>query len=235
MAVTNCEDWPVTWLTEGGPAALPEPLVEAALATAQVWLRSLTGGVYGVCTYNEDYRTANSGGCFPSPYKDAGGNWRNNMGDAHICCSIALAHTPVRKINAVYVSGDILDPSTYRVERGVLRRLGACWPSVGECDAAAISVDYSAGRVPDAAAAVAMGALAAEIAAGMTGSECHLPDTVLSVVRQGVTYQFADPTVLATARRTGVSLVDQWVDAVNPSRRRSRPTVISPDMTARVR
>lgn len=235
MTITASEAWPITWLNEGGLDAWPAPIGQAAITTATAWLRGLSGGVYGVCTYNEDYRGPYGDACFPTPYKDEAGGWQNVVGAPHDCCGIRLAHVPVRTVAQVTLAGSILDPASYGVERGLLRRYGACWPTSAECSPPRVTVVYDAGRQPDAAAAVALGVLAAEVAKDMNGDECRLPDNVLSVIRQGVTYQMIDPTVLAQNRRTGITIVDNWVDTVNPLRRRQRPVVASPDVAARVR
>lgn len=225
--------WPIIWTSEGGASAWAPETVAAATAAAQQLLAALSGGIYGITTYSEAYRVPDAASCLPRPYRDDLGNWRNAYA-RHTCCELPIAHRPVRQITEVRLYGVAQDPSTYRYELGALRRRGACWPSVATCDDPVIEVDYIAGRDP-ASAAAAMGELAAEFANGIEGRTCRLPSSVVSVTRQGVTYQLADPTLLTAVRKTGLPLTDAWLDSVNPRRRSGRSKVISPDVPERVR
>jgi hypothetical protein len=228
------EPWPIVWSGEGGASQWDERIVEVAVAAATTQLVALTGGRYGIETYDEDYRVPGGGGCLPAPYKGTDGQWRNGFSGGY-CCQIRLDHAPVREILGVYVFGVQQAANTYAVERSNLRRRGSCWPTSGACDEPAVRVRYRGGLQPPLAGAIALGELAAEYAKGLSGSACRLPSGVVNVARQGVTTSFVAPDVLAQLQITGLPLTDAFINAVNPARLKGRSRVFSPDLPSRAR
>jgi hypothetical protein len=60
-------------------------------------------------------------------------------------------------------------------------------------------------------------------------SECKLPERVQTISRQGVTYTLIDPRDFLAEGLTGITMVDQWIAAVNPGKVRTPSSVHSPD------
>jgi hypothetical protein len=93
-----------------------------------------------------------------------------------------------------------------------------------------MEVVYSYGQGPPDGGRLAAGALAGQIALWLAGSkDCKLPERVTSVSRQGVSMTVVDPADFLDKGRTGISVVDLWLAAVNPHGHRQRPRVWSPD------
>jgi hypothetical protein len=228
----SCEAWPITWpcsTTDVDPE-----LVTLAQSAAQNLLWAMGGRRHGVCTWTERYRPSCScAGCCAGPYHDAAG-WHNRSGAGAMCCRILLAHRPVREVTAVTIDGDALTADEYDVDAWAwLRRRGACWPCVGECDDPPVEVTYGAGFALPAGTAMAMGEVACEFIAGFTNKVCKLPSRAVSIARQGVTVQLADPSTFVKSGRLGLPIADAWLAVVNP-RGLDRPSrVYSPDLAAR--
>lgn len=175
------------------------------------------------------------------PYTDAAGVWRN-CGCAGFCRCRATceAYLPygVASIETVMVDGVILDPSSYRLDEGriLVRTDGECWPECQDMDKADTeegtwSVVVRPGSPLPASAAIAAGKLACEFAKACSGSaDCALPQELVSLSRNGVEVQVADPQLLLDAGLTGVHEADLFIRAYNPYRLRSRPVVLSPDI-----
>ncbi len=61
------------------------------------------------------------------------------------------------------------------------------------------------------------------------GGECALPDQLLTLSRNGVEVQVADPQALLDAGLTGIESVDLWIRSVNPAKKAQPSRVWSPD------
>ena len=228
----TCEPWPITWPCDT-TGADPE-LVALAQAAAQNLLWAMGGRRLGVCTWTERYRPACScPGCCVAPFHDAAG-WHNRVGGPAMCCRILLAHRPVREVLAVTLDSAALDPAGYDVEAWAwLRRRGTCWPCAGDCDDPPVEVTYKAGNSLPAGTAAAMGEVACEFINGFTNKVCKLPSRAVSIARQGVTVQLADPATFVRSGRLGLPIADAWLSVVNPTGL-SRPSrVYSPDLATR--
>lgn len=179
------------------------------------------------------------------PYIDSSGNWRN----ASICgcktdcgcselCEVYL-QGPVYGVDSVVVDGVTLDPLSYRVDGGnsLVRTDGGCWPDCSDLAAAcgepgSFCVTYTVGLPLDDAAIAAHSALVAHFLKGCGGGcGCALAQSrnVSRVSRQGVDMEFAEAASLYTEGRTGVALVDLWLQAVNPYQLTSPSRVFSID------
>lgn len=183
------------------------------------------------------------------PYIDAGGAWRN----ASVCgcksgcscgelCEIDLPG-PVYDVVEVNDGGQVLTPGAeYRVDApGKLVRLGGgCWPKCQDMaeppgEPNTLTVTYRWGLPLDEAAVAAVSELTCQLIlaclpAGTRGcGECRLPGNVTRVVRRGVEIEMADPTVIFSEGRTGLPLVDLWLNTVNPDRLTSPSRVYSVD------
>lgn len=141
--------------------------------------------------------------------------------------AVQLPHDQVGEITSVTVGGDPF--TAYRLEAGWLERTD-CLPWQ-ECGDAEVLVAYTYGEDPPAGGVRAVMSLAIEAAKQASGdASCRLPKRVVSVSRQGVTMAMVDPMKFLKDHLTGLPEVDQWIVAVNPSRRSSRGSVWSPDM-----
>lgn len=190
-----------------------------ALSSAQTWLWALSGRRYGTfATVDDLYRTISAKACeMPSQ-----GRWT--------CCRIPLHLQPVQAITAVRLDGVVLDPAGYALEAGALLRVGACWPTAPDCGPARIGVDYEWGIPFVGFAAAALGEVACEFLAGMTGQSCRLPSRAISISRQGVQIEMDDASTFAENGLTGLPIADAWLRTVNPNQLKQRSRVHSPDL-----
>lgn len=131
--------------------------------------------------------------------------------------------------SVVQADATVIDPSAYRLEGQWLRRVdGHSWSLCG--DIGPTTVTYTFGRAPDEGGVRAAVALAIEIGKFFRNDQsCQLPSRATSVTRQGVTITL-DPVKFMTERKTGIAIVDLWLNAVNPFKRTRRARVFSPDM-----
>lgn len=178
------------------------------------------------------------------PYIGVDGAWRN----ASICgcnedcscgelCRISLPG-PVFDIVSV-VDGTLTLPSNaYRVDNGteLIRTDGNCWPDCQNQTAAcgtagSLCVTYRVGLPLDELALFALSSLVEHYIIGCAGCGCGMSrlDNVTRVQRQGVTMEMLDPSTLRQDGLTGISIVDEWLSAVNPYRLTAKPRVLSPD------
>lgn len=231
----SCEEWPVRFpcdVSEYDPA-----LVEAAVSASQSILWAMTGRRFGVCETTESYKMPCTSQCYV-PWQDdfgPGVEWRLGYDSRRKCCAITLSSKPVRAITEVKVNGVVLDPDEYYLGRGVLYRLGECWPCDEECVLPPIEVTYSYGIDVPVLGELAMGELACELLAGWDGMDCRLPSNAITVTRQGVTVDLSSPDVLFAQNRIGLPICDQFIYTNNPDKLRTHSRVYSPDIARRIR
>lgn len=230
----TCADWPIRWpcdITSDDP-----DLCDLARSSAQSILWSLSGRRYGTCDTVQAFNLPCTSPC-TNPYGDEFGpgvEWR--LGPSpRICCQIHLTSLPVRAITAVEVQGTLLDPTEYQLQRDRLARIGECWPCAPDCDDPPVVVAYTYGIDVPALGELAMGELACEILAGLTGADCRLPSNAISVTRQGVTVDLGDASTLVAENRIGLPISDAFLRSVNPFNLQTRSQVWSPDLARRVR
>lgn len=231
----SCEVWNVRFPCDVSEYA-PE-LVEAAVDASQSILWAMSGRRFGVCEQTESYSMPCTSQCYV-PWADEFGpgvEYQLGYSSRRKCCAITLASKPVRAITQVKVNGEVLDPSEYYLGRGVLYRLGTCWPCDDECEFPPIEVTYKYGIDVPVLGELAMGELACELLAGWDGMDCRLPSNAISVTRQGVTVDLASPETLFAQNRLGLPICDQFIFTNNPDRLRSHSTIHSPDVPRRIR
>lgn len=186
--------------------------------------------------------TSSAGGPWMWPYI-SNGVWRNCICPGPCSCGARCEvpfPTPVASVVAVKVDGVTLTADAYRLDsfNGLpyLVRVDAdCWPQCQDMNKAdtetgTFAVDYVPGEPLSVAGAAAAGALAGEFAKACQGADCRLPDQLVSLSRNGVEVQVADPQVLLDAGLTGVEEVDLWIRSVNPARKAQPSKVYSPDV-----
>lgn len=233
MSRTVQSPWPIEWACDIDDVT-PE-IQESALASAQTWLWALSGRRVGTFTTLEDRYTSSSdcGICATGAYKNSAGLWRNGVAPSN-CCSLTLESQPVRSVTEVRVFGEVVDPAGYVLEGNTLVRLGDCWPCDDECEAAPIEVDYVWGVPLDTLGVQAVGELACEFVAGMSGESCRLPSRAVSVSRQGVSIEMQDAQGFAEQGLTGLPISDAWIRTVNPAQLQQRSRIVSVDTASRV-
>jgi len=229
----GCDDWPIKWpcLTSADDA----DLIVLAARAAQDILWGLSGRRLGLCHTTESYRAPCTSRCVGLPEGTPAGVRYRLEEQPRSCCRIRLAQTPVRAVTEVSLYGVALDPSEYALHRGNLVRLGLCWPCDSECLDPPIRVSYSYGVDVGALGELAMGELACEILHGMKNEDCRLPANVISVTRQGVTYDLGDAATLFAQGRIGLPISDAFLRASNPGKLMSASSVHSPDVARRIR
>lgn len=227
-------------------------LIARGLAIAQEVLYRLSGERYpGLCTdvvrpcgqvaAGWRQRWASNGGTLT--------DWRWNRGwgrcghAADACGSstlprVPLGRYPVASIDAVWIDGDVLDPSAYAVEdrRYLVRVDGDGWPCCQRLDLDYLTADdtfaveVTYGRAPDAAAVGALMTYAPEVILALCpgDTDCRLPARVQSITRQGITATIIDPLDFLDEGRTGIPVIDAWLKAVNPKGRRGVARVTAP-------
>lgn len=158
---------------------------------------------------------------------------------------LTLGVYPLRRIVTVRVDGAVIAPSSYRIDdRRWLVNLTpnvTPWPTAQDMSADPLTatntmlVDFEYGQAAPAGGVSALKAYAIELAKGASGDPCQIPQRVLNMQMQGVSYTVLDPLQFLDAGRTGLYEVDVWLRAVNPKGMARRSTVLSPDRPRPVR
>lgn len=163
------------------------------------------------------------------------GQWRNITCGCRGSCTASgpkVVHLPgpVGEVLSVTVAGVTLDEAAYRLEGDRLYRVdGSDWPnqdlSAPSGSDGTWSVTYTRGVPVPAGVGVLVGLLTKEFLAACSGGKCRLPRRVQSMTRNNVSYQMVDPQDIYASGKTGLSEIDLWLAAVNPTALQQRPTV----------
>jgi len=246
-----CANWPYTLICDIPIEAAPITGFAISMATDLLW--SLTGMRFGLCNvtlrpcrrdcYNpfpDDWGLWAGGTSWPQPAL-IGGQWFNLVcGGCSGTCSCSsvsefVLPSPVHRIIEIQIDGTPL-VTGWRVDnnRLVVREDGGTWPLCNDLSAPdgaegtwTVTAEFGE-PVPDGAA-LAMGELFCEIIRGALGGDCRLPAGVQQLVRQGVTIQFPDVGELFRQGRTGLYLVDMFINTWNPYGLRQRSRVYRVD------
>lgn len=227
--------------------------VERAELLAQSAIQVLTGRQVGNCPVvvrpcvtrcAQTTGGAIDGGPWMRPFiRD--GQWYNTCGCGPEDCGCGtltriLLEGPVGDIVEVRLDGEVLDPSTYRVDNGreLIRLSGPEWPSCQDMSApisaeGTMAVTYVRGAALDRLGEFVAGLLAQEFLNACVGRECRLPSYVQSMSREGVSMDFSEGVF--PGNRTGIDEVDIWVASWNPYKTKSPARVFSPDSVSRRR
>lgn len=169
-------------------------------------------------------------------------------------CEVQLPG-PVYDIVSVTIDGLAVDNATYRVDDGqFLTRVNdlssgtetaLCWPScqdltLRESQPGTFSVTYRTGLGLSGLATLAVTELTAHMIRGCSGcgDGCGgggLRQNLASKSRQGVDLEFLDPSQVFEADRTGIQVVDWFIQSNNPYGLASQMRVLSPDAPRRPR
>lgn len=251
QAVWDCCGQPMTTIGEGTMATeCPVDMSQFALEASQI-LYELSGRRFsGHCS-----RTAAacqdacwcgwqqlSRGYIVGPWDwwgwgwDFGTCWQWPCGHPPL---LKLAGYPVREITEIVIDGVVLDPSTYQLlgdRRHVVRLDGEAWPfcSINTEN----TITYTYGQDPPLIGIAGAAELGCELYKACGSGECQLPYNTTQVSRQGVTinrpafatWAFQEGRIPGQGRgwRTGLVLVDSFLNAYNPSALKRRPTVWAP-------
>lgn len=246
--VTVPTDFCSTW------GAYPQATKDSAMWLASTWLWGATGRRYGVCpvtvrpsqsdrgevAYREYAGTVDGLGVPGGPFLFAG-RWFNS-GCASACCGSSacavVLRGPVAEVTEVLVDGEVVAPSSYRVDVTggawlLVRTDGLCWPvcqnmTADPTEADTFEVTYGLGTEVPEALAIATAILACEYAKHLTGGSCSLPAQMTRLSRQGVEVEVSPPDPVSGT--TGIKMVDDVVFTLNPGKLRQPPRVMSLDL-----
>ena len=228
---------------------------EAAAAASSFVLWAATGRQFGPCPITVRP-------CGRWPCEDGVGGWYWNQGiwtpyvfegewfncacigecRCEARCRIYLPG-PVASVESVTLDGNLVDPSTYRVDNyRWLIRTGTdasgnalCWPTHQNYDKDSgddtLIVSYSRGTPVPPYLLAAAGIYACEWAKMCRGEKCLIPSRVVTLTRQGTTFQNVDPDTLLARGLTGIQSVDQIITLINPYALKGRSVLLSPDIT----
>lgn len=250
--MTLCTPWAsILDFTACGGADDSGDIAELALESASEVLYALTGRQYpGTC--EATLRPCANGGSnrpfgwtYPWFPIRVGGSWLNIGGcgchTARDCaCNpyprVNLGRDDIQSITEVLIDDVVLDPGSYRLDSNhyLVRTDGEGWPccqdlsldsGVGTWSIALTYGDPVPQYLVSAAAVYAM-----ELVKACLGdSTCRLPKNVVSLVKQGVSMEFADSTLL-TGGFTGIPEVDIAIRAANPNGISRAAVVRSPEV-----
>jgi hypothetical protein len=243
------------WIDGGDVAACcdaevasDEALFDEVAVMAEQLLFGLSGGRFpGLC--ERTVRPCGSRWCgfqvlsrghIVAPLGWNGRAWSGDPCGCHALSRVQLAGYPVREITEVKISGDVIDPTGYRLDgHRYLTRLADAegdtqfWPGCQRLDLAdteegTFSVSYVWGVAPPAAGISAAAQLACELyrACPGTDGECALPSNTTRVVRQGVEVTLEMGSFLSGGL-TGLTFVDAFLSTYGASR---PPALWSPDI-----
>ena len=168
---------------------------------------------------------------------------------------VLLSGYPVRDITQVKIDGAIIDSSTYRLDnRRYLVRTPSSgdpttllyWPScqdmaLADSQTGTFSITYTYGESPPEIGKAAAQQLACELYKACVGQACALPSGTVRVTRQGVqieklafeSFAFQHPPsrgALPTGWRTGLTLVDAFLNTFSRQDIIKRPGIYSPEL-----
>jgi hypothetical protein len=128
----------------------------------------------------------------------------------------------------VTIDGTVLATSAYKLWSGhlLVRTDGSLWPVCGHLaspDGTDWSIAYSVGQAPGMDGILACREMAIHVALALSGKVSKIPARAISVSRGGLSIN------LMRGQRTGIALVDDYLDSENPERLTGRPHVMSPD------
>lgn len=142
---------------------------------------------------------------------------------------------PIGSVQEVMEDGVVLTSDQYRIEGGTtLRRLDGVWlqtqnVALSANEVGTLQVTYTQGYPVDAMGSAAVTLLAVEFTRALTSSKkCALPSGVQNIIRQGVSMEVT--AGLFPDSRTGIRLVDGFIETWNPGNLRQAPRVYSPDI-----
>lgn len=183
-----------------------------------------------------------SRGYVVNPWGWTGSSWGFDCGCQPLSY-VELVGRPVTAITEVKIDGVVIPATDYRLDsqQYLVRMNGGHWPacqdlSLDDTELGTWSVTYQHGQAIPMAGQMAARDLAWEIykSCSATGDaeDCALPEGVTRVTRQGISYEM--PAFESWGRdfsgtwRTGLRLVDAFLNAYNPKGLQRRPILYVP-------
>ena len=169
-----------------------------------------------------------------------GMGWRWPAGHSGCSCGcvpeVWLGRSDIQGIAQVKIDGDVVPPSSYRLDRRsyLVRTDGDQWPScqaiaLDDSEEGTFSVSFWYGEEPTDLAVAAASALACQLwAACNNAGRCKLPKGTQSVVRGGTVIQLG--ALLAESLKigsTGILAIDTFVVGLRRRRRRHLDRVVA--------
>ena len=219
----------VPWLTVQDTFDPTSTLAPSAVEYASFLMHNLTGGKFpGIHTSTESYTSAIPA-VIPRAPQVVHGQIFNMPSRISAPVNLRLRHTPVLSVGQIVQGGITLDPASYSIRNNAyLRRAnGVPWvlDPVNE-----LLVTYTWGAMPPAAGKRVAVRLANELILLEMGSpECALPQRLMSVNRQGLSYSYVDPQQFLDSGRIGIPEIDMFLAAVNPGHSKKKSRVFSVD------
>lgn len=128
----------------------------------------------------------------------------------------------------VTIDGVVLDSSAYQLWSGhlLVRSDGLAWPvcsHLASPDGTDWSIAFSTGQTPGMDGILACRELAIHVAMSLSGKQSKIPARATTLSRGGLSIN------LMRGARTGIAIVDDFLDSTNPERLTGRPSAMSPD------
>jgi len=244
-----CTPWTAVWPCD--ISCLSPVVTGTAVEIATEWVWALTGRQFAWCstTLRPCRRECLEGNTiagwqewsWPQPAL-IGGQWFNLIcgfcWNSCSCGSVSevILPGPVSSITSVIIDGEPLVTGAYRVDDGrfLVRQDGGTWPTCNDFakpngEVGTWSITATFGYPVPAAGELAVGELACELSKALNNEACRLPRQVTQVTRQGVTINYGDIRELFSGGLTGLFLVDQFIQTVNPRHLTDRARVYSVD------
>lgn len=246
-----CEPWPVQWCELDG---VSPAVTGMALEAASELLWEATGRQFGSCPVEirpcrrscTDSRfglqwldgVTSGGWGYPFPVL-SNGLWYNigcGCFGGCSCSSVSTIKMPdtVNEIMSVTIDGESIPASGYvLLDSYELIKVEGEWPLCQDWTVTGGPgtwvIEASFGNPVPTLGQLAVGILAAEFAKACTGGDCNLPQQVVSVVRQGVSFGIADTASLLEDGLTGLTIPDMFIRRYNPTLNVDRAHVIPLD------
>jgi hypothetical protein len=220
-----CEPW-TTWadVEACGPSSLTKLSTaqqELVIDLTSETMFNLSGRVYpGICEFTRSLCFACTY-CYPA-YCGCEPYYGIDLGK----------DMPVYGAWDVMVDGATLAPSAYKVigRRWLTRTDGHVWPTGwnSAVDPSQFRASWASGRAVPSGGREAARLLAVEIAKSCASdASCQLPQRVTNITREGVTYTIVDAMRMIDDQRTGLYLVDLWLES-DKKGRLSVPRLFTP-------
>ena len=223
-------------------------LAQRCLDSAAEILYGLSGRQFGLCELTvrpcrtSCYNPRNQIGLRWTPAL-IGGQWTNVScslcRDTCSCKQVSEVRLPgpIASISEVKLNGTVMGPTEYRVDnRDFLVRTSGTWPicqdmTADSSEANTWEVTYLRGLPIPEAGITALGDLACELTLGCLGDTCcALPKRITQLNVDGASMAMLDPMTFLKDGRTGLYMVDLWLQSVNPKSLSRGAAILSPDM-----
>lgn len=152
--------------------------------------------------------------------------------------AISLGLAPIVAVTSVTLNGVVLDPSHYTVVDGeyLLRTDGQLWPccqqrqlALGQPGTWGVALTY--GQAVPFLGNLATRALTRFFLSLCPDGDCAPPSQAVSLSRQGMVVEMADPGLVFTDGHTGLPEVNAFLDAYNPNGLQQASVAVIPGMT----